>query len=134
MPHRTLRVKHGSLELNIPYSVFVKGTSGLNDSSDEYFSMLRQRYPWLSNNSIVVLKRRTEEEMQRTIEEGLRGAVKARMLSKEGKDMEAIHHLESYLVDFPEDSDAWYALGEILCKIGRDDDGYRAISHGRRFF
>jgi len=130
----TLRVKHGSLELNVPYSVFVKGTSELSKESGEYFSMLKRRYPWLTDNSVTVLKRRTGEEMQRIIEEGLRGPKKARMLSEEGKDMQAVRHLEAYLIDFPDDADAWYALGEILCKMGRADEGYKAINHGRRLF
>ncbi|MDR0334330.1 MAG: tetratricopeptide repeat protein, partial [Methanomassiliicoccaceae archaeon] len=80
------------------------------------------------------LKRRTREEMQRVIEEGLRGPRKARMLSGDGKDMEAVRHLESYLIDFPDDPDAWYALGEILCKMGRTEEGYRMMNHGRRLF
>ncbi|MDR0334343.1 MAG: tetratricopeptide repeat protein, partial [Methanomassiliicoccaceae archaeon] len=63
----TLHVKHGSLELNVPYSVFVKGTSELDRSSEEYFLMLQQRYPWLTDNSMAVLQRRTREEMQRVI-------------------------------------------------------------------
>ena len=130
----TLRVKHGSLELNVPYSVFVKGTSELSKESGEYFSMLKRRYPWLTDNSVTVLKRSTGEEMQRIIEEGLRGPKKARMLSEEGKDMQAVRHLEAYLIDFPDDADAWYALGEILCKMGRADEGYKAINHGRRLF
>ena len=131
---KTLRVKHGSLEVNIPYSIFRARTSDLNEKADEYFSMLQKRYPWLTDNSIAVFKRRAQDEMQRVIEEGLRGPKKARMLSKDGKDMEAIRHLESYLIDFPDDGDAWYALGEILCKIGRVDEGYRMINHGRRLF
>ena len=130
----TLRVKHGSLELNVPYTVFVKGTSELNIGSDNYFKMLKQRYPWLTDNSVAVLKRRTSDEMQRVIEEELRGPKKARMLSMEGKDMQAIHHIESYLIDFPDDADAWYALGEILCKMGRTEEGYKAMNHGRRLF
>jgi tetratricopeptide (TPR) repeat protein len=130
----SITVRHGSLTLNIPCSIFIGGTSELNDKADEYFSMLRRRYPWLSENSIAVLKRTTTEEMRKVIEEGLRGPRKARMLSCEGKDIEAIKHLESYLIDFPEDGDAWYALGEILCKIGRNEEGYKAINHGRRMF
>jgi tetratricopeptide (TPR) repeat protein len=128
----TLQVKHGSLELNVPLSVFVKGTCDLSKDSDVYFGMLQQRYPWLNDNSIAVLKRRVQEEMRTVIEQQLRGPKKARMLSAEGKDMQAIQHLESYLIDFPDDGDAWYVLGEILCKIGRNEDGYKAINHGRR--
>lgn len=125
-------MEYGSLTLNIPLSVFVKGSSELNDSADAYFSMLGERYPWLSKNSLAVLRRRTEKAMRDVIEENLRGAQKARMMSAEGKHMEAIVHLESYLVEFPDDSDAWYALGDALCGIGRTDDGYKAINHGRR--
>jgi tetratricopeptide (TPR) repeat protein len=132
-PDRTITVKHGSLILNVPCSIFVNGRSQFNDSSDGYFLMLQQRYPWLNDNSLAVLKRRTEDEMRRVIEEGLRGPGKARMLSAEGRDMDAIRHLESYLIDRPEDGDAWYVLGEILCRIGRSEEGYKAINHGRRF-
>jgi tetratricopeptide (TPR) repeat protein len=134
MQNNTIEVKHGSLTLNVPLSIFVKGTSDLNDKSDEYFSMLRRRYPWLTENSIAVLRRTTSGEMERVIEDGLRGPRKARMLSDDGKDIDAIKHLESYLIDFPEDGDAWYALGEILCKIGRNEEGYKAMNHGRRMF
>ena len=128
----TLRVKHGSLELNVPYSIFVKGRSEFNDTSDEYFSMLQKRYPWLNSNSVAVLRRRTLDEMQRVIDDSLRGHRKARMLFDEGKEMQAIHHLESYLIEFPNDADAWYALGEILCRMGRTDEGYKAMNHARR--
>jgi tetratricopeptide (TPR) repeat protein len=134
MDTNTIEVKHGSLILRIPYSIFVKGTSELNDKADEYFSMLRRRYPWLSENSITVLKRTTKEEMQNVIEDSLRGPKKAKILSDDGKDIEAVKHLESYLIEFPEDGDAWYALGEILCKMGRTDEGYKAMNHGRRMF
>jgi len=132
--NRTIKVEHGSLILNIPYSIFVKGTAEFNGKADKHFKMLQERYPWLSNNSLTVLKRRTTEEMERVIEESLRGPAKARILSSEGKDMEAIRHLESYLIENQNDGDAWYALGEILCKIGREEEGYKAMNHGRRFF
>jgi len=131
--NKTLFVRYGSLQLNIPYSVFVHGTSELNETSNEYFSMLQRRYPWLTDNSVTVLRRKVGERMQEVIEEETRGAVKARVLSASGRDTEAIRHLESYLIEEPEDGDAWYALGEILCKIGRNEEGYRMINHGRRF-
>ena len=134
MTRTTLSVRYGSLDLNIPYSIFVTGKAEFNKTADGYFSMLQERYPWLSDNSVTVLKRKVIEEMHRVIEEDLRGPEKARMLSAEGKETEAIRHLESYLVDFPDDGDAWYALGEILCKIGRNEEGYKAMNHGRRFF
>jgi tetratricopeptide (TPR) repeat protein len=130
----TLRVKHGSLELNIPRSVFTEGTSSLNADSNEYFSMLQRRYPWLTDNSVAVLKRRTEDEMQRIIDDGLRGSMKARMLSDDGEHIQAVRHIEAYLIEHPDDGDAWYTLGEILCRMGRADEGYRAINHGRRLF
>ena len=129
-----IQVKHGSLTVNMPTSLFIKGTNVLKEDSDQYFNMLMQRYPWLTVNSIAVMKRSAQQEMQRVIDEGMRGPKKARELSNSGKDMEAITHLESYLIDFPEDPDAWYVLGEILCKIGRNDDGYKAMNHGRRMF
>ena len=134
MSGKTVSVKYGSLELNVPYSVFVSGKSEFNDTSDEYFSMLQRRYPWLTDNSVTVLKRKIRERMSDLIEEGLRGPKKARMLSDAGKNTEAVRHLESYLTDNPEDGDAWYALGEILFRMGRDEDGFRAMNHGRRFF
>ena len=134
MTSKTIEVKHGSLTVNVPISMFVKGKAILKDDSDGYFMMLMQRYPWLSKNSITVLKRRAQEEMQRIIDEEKRGPRMARELFDSGKEMEAIKHMESYLIEFPEDPDAWYVLGEILSKIGRSEEGYKAINHGRRMF
>ena len=31
----------------------------------------------------------------------------------------------------PEDVDNWYALGELLCKAGRTEEGYKALNRGR---
>ncbi|MCL2143575.1 MAG: tetratricopeptide repeat protein [Methanomassiliicoccaceae archaeon] len=128
----TIRVRHGSLEVNVPVSVFFRGTAEFNETASEYFSMLRRRYPWLTPDSLAVLRRTAQREMQRIIDERLRGPRKAKMLSAEGKDMQAVQHLESYLVERPDDADAWYALGDILCKMGRNEEGYKAINHGRR--
>ena len=128
----TIHVRHGSMELNVPVSVFFKGTSDFNGTASEYFSMLRRRYPWLTPDSIAVLRRSAQKEMQRIIDEKIRGPAKAKMLSAEGKDMQAVQHLESYLVERPDDADAWYVLGDILCRMGRDEEGYKAINHGRR--
>ncbi|MCL2786468.1 MAG: hypothetical protein FWD81_04530, partial [Methanomassiliicoccaceae archaeon] len=97
----SLKVRYGSLELNIPYSIFVKGTAEMNDTADGYFAMLQRRYPWLSDNSITVLRRKVIDEMRLTTEASIRGPKKARMLAANGKEMEAVRHLESYLVDFP---------------------------------
>jgi predicted Zn-dependent protease len=130
----TIQVKHGSLTVNMPVALFIKGKATLKKDSDRYFAMLMQRYPWLSANSIAVFKKRAEEEMQRIIDEMKRGAVMARELFSSGKEMDAIKHLESYLIEFPEDPDAWYALGEILSKMGRTEEGYKAMNHGRRMF
>jgi len=130
----TIQVKHGSLTVNMPVSLFIRGKATLKKDSDRYFSMLMQRYPWLSANSITVMKRSAEQEMQRIIDEEKRGPRMARELFAAGKEMEAIKHLESYLIEFPEDPDAWYALGEILSKMGRTEEGYKAINHGRRMF
>jgi len=134
MPANTIQVKHGSLTVNMPVSLFVKGKAALKKDSDKYFAMLMQRYPWLSANSVTVMKRRAEEEMQRIIDEEKRGPRMARELFAAGKDMDAVKHLESYLIEFPEDPDAWYALGEILSKMGRTEEGYKAMNHGRRMF
>ena len=134
MTNNVLPVKYGSLDLKVPYSIFVTGKAEFNGAATGYFMILQKRYPWLSDNSIEVLKRKVIEEMRLAIEQSLRGPKKARMLSDDGKEIEAIRHLESYLIDFPEDGDAWYALGEILCKIGKEEDGYKAMNHGRRFF
>ena len=127
-------LKHGSLTLNVPCSIFVKGSAEFGDTAEGYFSMLRERYPWLSINSIAVLKRNAKEEMRNIIEKKIRGPVKARKLSDAGEHEEAIEHLRSYLEEFPENGDAWYALGEILCRAGRKEEGYKAINRGRGIF
>lgn len=94
--------------------------------------MIQRRYPWISDNSVTVLRKRAEREMQRAIEESLYGSRRSKMLSDAGKDAEAIHYLESYLEENQEDADAWYALGELLCGSGKTDEGYKAMNRGRR--
>ena len=130
----TLIVKHGSLVLNIPYHIFIPGTAEFSGTADEYFAMIQRRYPWLSDNSVAVLKKRTAEEMSKETEKSLRGPKKARMLSAEGRYEDALAHIESFLNEFPDYVDAWYALGEILCKTGRSDEGYKAMNRGRGLF
>ena len=44
---------------------------------------------------------------------------------------EAIAHLQLHLESNPRDADSWYKLGELLCKAGRADEGYKAFNKGR---
>ncbi|MDC7951223.1 tetratricopeptide repeat protein [Methanomassiliicoccaceae archaeon COG_1] len=46
----------------------------------------------------------------------------------------AIAHLRTHLEEDPEDADAWYALGELLCESGKAEEGYAAFAEGRRHF
>ena len=58
----------------------------------------------------------------------------SRRLEKKGDLEGAIRHLREHLEEDPEDPDAWYALGELLCKAGRTKEGYDAFAEGRKYF
>ena len=96
--------------------------------------MLKQRYPWLSDNSVDVLMETARKRMIEILDEETNGRSLGKELESQGKIEEAIKHLKKHLEVDPEDADTWYALGELLCKAGRTEEGYKAFARGRELF
>lgn len=135
VPEGHIEVHHGTLVVMVPRSIFKKGTSIIvPERAAPFKEMIRNRYPWLTENSMDVLLERASKEMSQILDEETSGRSAARYLDDEGKTETAIKHLKSILEQNPDDSDSWYMLGELLCKIGLADEGYEAFSKGRKKF
>lgn len=94
--------------------------------------MVQDRYPWISENSMDVLLNKARKEMIRVRDEETNGRSHSANLASKGKLDEAIAHLQLHLESNPRDADSWYKLGELLCKAGRADEGYKALNTGRK--
>jgi len=125
-------VTHGNLSVNVPKDLFFGlDAEPVMENVIPFRKMIAERYPWLTENSIDVLMRRAREEMLRTIDEETGGRMVSKKLASEGKLDNAIKHITRHLEENPNDADSWYVLGELLCKAGRAEEGYRAMNRGR---
>jgi len=124
-------IQHGNLTVNVPRSLF-KGSDAVPDDTQEkqFRKMLRERYPWLSENSLDVLMRNARSELLRMMDEETCGRNTANKFVSDGKVNKAIEHLEKHLSENPNDFNSWYMLGELLCKEGRTEEGYEAFRKG----
>ncbi len=126
---------HGNLTVYVPRNIFKKGTGEvLPEKAAPFREMIMNRYPWLTENSMDVLMGRASKEMSQILDEETTGRSASRNLLKDGRVNEAIEHLNRKLELDPTDADSWYLLGELLCSIGRTDEGYKAFSKGRKKF
>ena len=126
---------HGKLTLNIPRNIFKGDDANIdNEKAAPFREMLKQRYPWLSDNSLDVLMEKARRTMIEIRNEETNGLSICRELESEGRQEEAIKHLRERLEMNPHDPDTWYALGELLCKTGRTEEGYKAFARGRELF
>jgi Flp pilus assembly protein TadD len=96
--------------------------------------MLRERYPWLTENSVNVLIEKTRRLVVSALDDETHGISLSRKMEAEGRMDEAIAHLRMHLERDPNNADSWYALGELLCRAGRADEGYKAFARGRDLF
>ncbi|MDR0309575.1 MAG: tetratricopeptide repeat protein, partial [Candidatus Methanoplasma sp.] len=119
---------HGSLTVSVPKNIF-KGDCAVIDQekAKPFREILKSRYPWLSDNSLDVLMESARKIMVSILDEETNGRSLSRYLDSQGKTEEAIMHLKRYLEKDPENADSWYALGELLCKVGRAEEGYKAF-------
>lgn len=128
-------VTHGKLTVNVPRDLFKGNDAEVVRSKEIPFrKLLRSRYPWLTENSLDVLIENARKEMLRILDEETHGRSTSKELESKGKIEEAIKHLKKHLEQDPNDADSWYALGELLCKAGRTEEGYKAFSRGRDLF
>lgn len=135
VPRGHIAVHHGTLVVMVPRSIFKRGTGTIvPERAAPFEEMIMKRYPWLTENSIKVLMERASREMSQILDEETSGRSAARYLEDKGETQKAIDHLEHILELNPEDADSWYMLGELLCKVGRAEEGYKAFSKGRKRF
>ena len=135
VPENHITISHGSMTVNIPRDVFEGPDAVMNPEKEkELRDMLSKRYPWLTSNALDVIMRNARREILRVMDEESGGRSTSRRLSSQGKNEMAIAHLEQHLKEHPEDADSWYALGELLCKVGRAEEGYKAMKKGRSLF
>ena len=119
-----IAVTHGSLTVDVPRNIFKGPECTLDEVAAEPFRRLvRDRYPWVSENSVDVLLRKARLEMIRVRDEESKGKEHSRVLASEGRLDEAIRHMQLHLELDPDDADSWYELGNLLCKAGRASEG-----------
>ena len=126
---------HGSLTVNVPRSLF-RGNECAYDPAKqaEFGRMLRSRYPWLTEGSLEVFYRTAQREMLAVKDEETCGRNGSILLESSGDIEGAIKHLRKFLDDDPDDADSWLALGNLLCKAGRTEEGYKAINRAHSLF
>ncbi len=130
-----ITVVHGSMTVDVPRSIFRGPECEIDPERAEPFRrMIRDRYPWMTEGSVDVLMNKARKEMVRIRDEETNGRSHSTNLAARGDLEGAIRHMRLHLESDPDDADSWYKLGELLCKAGRAEEGYRAFSEGRRRF
>lgn len=130
-----ITVVHGSLTVDVPRNIFRGPDCEIDPERAEPFRrMVQDRYPWITDNSMNVLLNKARKEMIRVRDEETNGRSHSSNLASQGKLDEAIDHMRLHLEMDPDDADSWYKLGELLCKAGRAEEGYKAFNRGRELF
>lgn len=121
--------------MSVPRDIF-KGVGAeiVPDKAETFKGTLKARYPWLTDNSVDVFMKKARNEMLRVMDEETGGRSIGKYLDSDGKTWKAIGHLQKHLEETPDDIDSWYLLGEMLCKVGRAEEGYKAFAKGRGLF
>lgn len=128
-----IKMFHGRLEINVPKRMFRGGTAELVPEEVERFRhTLSSRYPWLSRYALDEVVKGAQEAMADHIERTKRPVDRAREHMAKGRTRVALKLLEDHLVAEPEDADAWYLAAELLMKMGRGEDGFRAMARARQ--
>ena len=132
VPQDCIEVVHGKMTLAVPRDIF-SGRDAVIDleKARSFAEKTKKRYPWVTDNAMEVIMRNARKEMLRLNDERTGGRSTSKRLESEGKTEMAILHLRKHLEEHPDDADSWYALGELLCKTGKVEEGHRAINKGR---
>jgi tetratricopeptide (TPR) repeat protein len=128
-------VTHGNLTVSVPRNIFKGDGAAIDEEKAAPFrQMLKQRYPWLTDNSLDVLMEKARRTMIGIRNEETNGLSMCRELESQGRPEEAIKHLRKRLEIDSNDPDLGYALGELLCKTRQKEEGYKAFAKGRELF
>lgn len=127
-----IKMYHGRLEINVPKRMFKGGTAELVPEEVEKFrGTLSSRYPWLSRYALDEVIKGAQEAMADHIERSKGPVQRAREYAAKGRLRAALRLVEEHLVEAPEDADAWYLAAELMMKLGRGEDGFRAMARAR---
>ncbi|MCL1978684.1 MAG: tetratricopeptide repeat protein [Methanomassiliicoccaceae archaeon] len=135
LPADHFSVTHGKLVVSVPRDIF-KGSGAVIDEKKaaSFREIQKSRYPWLSDNSLDVLMETARRTMVDILDEETNGRSLSKELESQGRIEDAIRHLTEHLEKDPGNADTWYALGEMLCRAGRAEEGYKAFARGRELF
>jgi hypothetical protein len=127
-----IKMYHGHLEINVPRRIFRDGTAETDPEEVERFRRtLASRYPWLSRHALDDVVKGAQEAMADHIERSRTAPERARVLLSRDRPSAALKIIEEHLIDNPEDAEAWYVAAEALCKMGRPEEGFRAMGRAR---
>jgi Flp pilus assembly protein TadD len=127
-----IKMFHGHLEINVPRRMFKDGTAEMVPSEVERFrATVQSRYPWLSRYALDEVVKEAQEAMADHIERSKTAPQRAREQMAHGRTRVALRILEEHLIDEPEDAEAWYVSAEVLFKLNRSEDAFRAMSRAR---
>lgn len=128
-----IKVRHGTMELNIPTSLFERGTARTKEAeADKLRKKLRAQYPWLTDSSVDVILKSAEAEMTRIIDSQKPAAQLGREMLQAGKYQQALDWLDAHLFVEPEDVDAWYVKAEALFKLDRKEEGFIVMREAQK--
>lgn len=127
-----IKMYHGHLELKVPRGMFKDGTTEMVPVEVERFKKtLQARYPWLSRYALDEVIKEAREAMADHIERSKKAHERAREQLARGKVRAALRTIEDHLVVEPEDAEAWYVAAEVLFKLDRAEDAFRAMARAR---
>lgn len=127
-----IEVSHGHLKVNVPLTAYEGTTYHIKPEEAENLKrMLASRYPWLSPNALKVFIEEAEQAMYERIQSQLGYMEKARHAMQSGNYQRAKRMAERQIEELPDDADAWYVLGESMCKLGETEEGFAALSKAR---
>jgi len=127
-----IKMYHGRLELKVPRKMFKDGTSETVPEEVERFKQtLQARYPWLSRYALDEVIKEAREAMTDHIDRSKKAHERARELLARGRVKAALKVIEDHLIVEPEDAETWYVAAEVLFKLERGEDAFRAMSRAR---
>ena len=128
-----IQVAHGRMIINVPRRIFKDSTARLReDEASEFRHTLGRRYPWLSRYAIDDVMKKAVETMAFLLDMEKGDVQKAREMLIMARADRALELADGRLSRAPDDPDAWYIKGEALLRLGRAEDGFRAMAHARR--
>ncbi len=129
-----IEVGHGHLRVNVPLSAYEGSTYHIRpEEAEKLKTLLASRYPWLTANALKVFIEEAERTMYDHIQSQLGYMEKARNALRSGNFEKARRMAEEQLERLPEDPDVWYVLGESLCRLGKNEEGFATLAKARSF-